>query len=392
MIIPKGFQFAGIYAGIKKVKKNDLGLVFFENQVKASGMFTKNRVKSPSVTYTKKVIKKGVRALLVVSGNANACVKDGMNDIKNIVNTLSKKINTFPSRIAFASTGVIGVRMPVDKIKKGCDSLTQSLQNKSYKDFHISMQTTDAFDKFSEKCFDIFGTKVNMLVLGKGAGMIAPDMATMLIFIFTDVCISQDALDKAVKNAVDNSFNIISVDGDTSTNDMVLAFASSLAGNKEIEIDSPEYIIFYENLFSACLEVAKQIVRDGEGATKVIELRLTGAKDKKDALKALKTIANSQLVKTAFYGNDPNWGRILAAIGRSGVSIKEGMIDIDIAGMPVVRKGVEAKGFSEEKLKKIMSSSEIQVDIDLHMGKGKAIFYTSDLTMDYVKLNSAYRT
>ncbi len=392
MIIPKGFLFSGVYGGIKKVNKNDIGLVLFENEVTASGLFTKNRVKSPSVTYTKKVLKKGVRALLVVSGNANACVKDGMKDIKEITIELGRKINVKPEQIAFASTGVIGVKMPVEKIKKGFDRLTKSLQNQSYSDFHLAMQTTDAFDKLTEKSFKIDDKKINLLVLGKGAGMIAPNMATMLIFVFTDACISQEALDRALKEAVDNSFNVISVDGDTSTNDMVLAFASGMAKNKEIKTDSIDYQKFYKNLATACVDVAKQIVRDGEGATKVIELRLKGARNKKEALKILKTIANSQLVKTAFFGNDPNWGRILAAIGRSEVAIKDEKIDIHIAGMPVVRGGIEADGFSEKKLKEKMSAKELTVDINLNMGDAGAVFYTSDLTIDYVKLNSAYRT
>lgn len=392
-MIPKGFLFAGISAGVKKNGKKDLGLVLFEKEVASAGLYTKNRVKSPSVVYTKKVVKtSSLRALLVVSGNANACVKDGMEDTKEVVNSLASRINVDSKAVAFASTGVIGVKMPLETIKKAMGKLVESLKKDDYEDFSLAIQTTDAFEKVGKRSFKINGKDVNLLVIAKGAGMIAPNMATMLVFIFTDINISKDALSAALKEAVDNSFNIISVDGDTSTNDMVLAFASGLAGNKVIESNDSGYKEFLENLKSVCLDVAKLIVKDGEGATKIIKFVLKGAKSKGSALKILKTIANSQLVKTAFYGCDPNWGRIIAAIGRSGVDVIEKKINIDIADMAVVRDGVEVKGFSEEKLKEKMKVEEITVLIDLNIGNESATFYTCDLTLDYVKINSAYRT
>lgn len=392
-MIPKGFLFAGISAGVKKNGKKDLGFVLFEREVVSAGLYTKNKVKSPSVTYTKKVIENNnPKALLVVSGNANACVKDGMKDIKNILNYLGSKLNIESDKIAFASTGVIGVKLPVDVIKKGIINLKTSLKKDDFKDFSTAIQTTDAFEKVSQRTIKIDEKEVNILVIGKGAGMIAPDMATMLIFIFTDANISKSALKTALKDTVDNSFNIISVDGDTSTNDMVLAFASNFADNKLIELNNKSYEKFLENLKSACLDVAKMIVKDGEGATKVIEFKIEGARNKNSAIKILKTVANSQLVKTAFYGCDPNWGRIMAAIGRSGVNVNENKIDIDIAGMPVVRQGVEVTGFDEKKLKEKLKQDEIKVLINLNLGNESAVFYTSDLTLEYVKINSAYRT
>lgn len=392
-MIPKGFLFAGISAGVKKNGKKDLGLVLFEREVVSAGLYTKNKVKSPSVIYTKKIVEhNNPKALLVVSGNANACVKDGMKDIKNILNYLGSKLNIESDKIAFASTGVIGVKLPVDIIKKGIINLKTSLKKDDFKDFSTAIQTTDAFEKVSQRTIKIDGKEVNILVIGKGAGMIAPNMATMLIFIFTDANISKSALKTALKDTVDNSFNIISVDGDTSTNDMVLAFASGFAGNKLIELNSKSYEKFLENLKSACLDVAKMIVKDGEGATKVIEFKIEGARNKNSAIKILKTVANSQLVKTAFYGCDPNWGRIMAAIGRSGVNVNENKIDIDIAGMPVVRQGVEVTGFDEKKLKEKLKQDEITVLINLNLGNESAVFYTSDLTLEYVKINSVYRT
>lgn len=392
-MIPKGFLFSGISAGIKKNGKKDLGLVLFEKEVISAGVYTKNRVKSPSVIYTKRILQnKDPRALLVVSGNANACVRNGLRDIKDIVSSLALKLNIQADSILFASTGVIGVKLPLQTVKSSFDKLIEGLSSENYRDFSSAIQTTDAYEKVAHRVIKIQKREINLLVIGKGAGMIAPNMATMLVFIFTDAKITKNALESALKKAVDESFNIISVDGDTSTNDMVLAFASGCAENNIIVEGSKLYELFLENLISACLEVAKKIVRDGEGATKIIELRLIGAKDKKSAIKILNTVANSQLVKTAFFGCDPNWGRIMAAIGRSGVKVIENKIDIDICGMPVVRNGVEVDDFDEKKLKEKLSQEEVDVLININLGKDSATFYTSDLTLDYVKINSAYRT
>jgi len=388
----KGFKFAGISCGIKKNGGKDLALAVFEKPCLAEGVYTKNIVRAPSVELTKKRILKGeMKALLVISGNASVCVNGAAEDAIVVTQALAKKLSIEDDTIAHATTGVIGVKLPTQKVLQGIESLTDSLSY-DYKDFSEAIRTTDAFEKVAFKSFDIDGKKVNILGVGKGAGMIAPNMATMLMFIFTDANIEKSALKKAFKKAVDKSFNSISVDGDTSTNDMVLIFASKLANNREITIGSEEYKSFSENLSAVCLELAKLVVKDGEGATKLIEIVVKGAKTEKEAKTVARTVANSQLVKTAFFGGDPNWGRIMAAIGRSYVHINPSNIEISIQGYPVVQKGVESPIFKEERLAELLKAKEILVEIDLNVGKAKTCFYTSDLTFDYVKLNSAYRT
>lgn len=388
----KGFKFSGISCGIKKEGKKDLALAFFERPCLACGVYTKNLVKAPSVVITKERVKRNkISALLVISGNASVCVESAYDDAITITSALAKKLHIPSNAIAHATTGVIGVKLPVDKVLSGLDRLVSSLSY-DYKDFSEAIRTTDAFEKVSHRKFEIAGEEVNILGIGKGAGMIAPNMATMLMFIFTDAKIAKSALDKAFKKAVNCTFNAISVDGDTSTNDMVLIFSSNLAENPEIVVGSDAYDVFYTNLYGVCLDLAKQVVRDGEGATKLIEIVVKGAKTEKEAKIVAKTVANSQLVKTAFFGEDPNWGRIMAAIGRSEVTLDPYKIEISIQGYPVVYRGYEHPNFSEARLAELLKAKEIVVEIDLNVGKGKTTFYTSDLTIDYVKLNSAYRT
>ncbi|MCX7770670.1 MAG: bifunctional glutamate N-acetyltransferase/amino-acid acetyltransferase ArgJ [Proteobacteria bacterium] len=390
MIKIKGVKFSGIYCGIKKNKKKDLALAYFEKPALASGVFTKNRVKAPSVIITKKRINNPIQALIVVSGNACVCAKGDYEDSRAITKTLARHLSVEEKSVAHSTTGVIGVKLPVEKVIDGIPQLIKELKD-NYEDFAEAITTTDAYKKVEKITETVNGGEINILGIAKGAGMIAPDLATMLVYIFTDAKIEKKALDRALKEAVDCSFNSISVDGDTSTNDMVLIFSTGVANNKEITIRSG-YKDFLEALKKICISLAKMIVRDGEGATKVIEINVKNAKSAKDAKKIAKTVANSPLVKTAFFGEDPNWGRIIAAIGRSGVSIKKEKIDIDIQGKPVVRNGIEANGFDERGLKEALAVEEIQVEINLHAGKASTKFYTSDLTLDYVKINSSYRT
>lgn len=388
----KGFKFSGVSCGIKKNGNKDLGLVFFEKPCVAHGVYTKNLVKAPSVRITQDRIKKNnISALLVVSGNASVCVKGADDDAFTVTNVLAKKLNIDAESVSHATTGVIGVKLPVEKVLSGIDRLISSLSH-DYKDFSEAIRTTDAFEKVAFRSFELSGKMVNILGVGKGAGMIAPNMATMLMFVFTDANIEKVALAKSFKKAVNKSFNAISVDGDTSTNDMVLIFASKMAQNNEIKLDSEDYRIFKSKLSEVCLELAKLVVKDGEGATKLIEITVRGAKTEKEAKIVAKTVGNSQLVKTAFFGGDPNWGRIMAAIGRSYVSLDVSKIDISIQGYPVVLNGYESPNFSEQRLAELLKAKEISVEINLKMGKAKTKFYTSDLTFDYVKLNSAYRT
>ncbi len=387
----KGVEFSGIHCGIKKNGKKDLALALFDTPALACGVFTKNRVKAPSVSITKKRIKENkIKALIVVSGNACVCVKGDKEDALHITKTLANVLNIEEKSIAHASTGVIGVKLPVEKVINSIPKLLKNLKTEVL-DFANAITTTDAFEKIETHEFTIDNKTVKMLGIAKGAGMIAPDLATMLVFIFTDSVIEKKAMNLALKEVVDETFNAISVDGDTSTNDMVLLFSTRTAGNEEITLKNG-YKTFKMALKQVCLGLAKKIVMDGEGATKLIEINVKGAKTKIDAKRVAKTVANSQLVKTAFFGEDPNWGRIMAAIGRSGVGVKQEKVDIKIQGFSVVKNGVEAKGFDEAKLKKALKPKEIKVEIDLNLGKSETIFYTSDLTIDYVKINSAYRT
>jgi glutamate N-acetyltransferase/amino-acid N-acetyltransferase len=387
----KGVKFSGIHCGIKKNGKKDLALALFDKPALAFGVFTKNRVKAPSVLITKKRIKENeIKALIVVSGNACVCVKGDKEDAIGITKTLANVLNTEDKYIAHASTGVIGVKLPVEKVINAIPALLKNLKEDVH-DFANAITTTDAFEKIETQKFTIENKTVKILGVAKGAGMIAPDLATMLVFLFTDAVIEKKALDLALKEVVEESFNSINVDGDTSTNDMVLLFSTRTAGNKEITLKNG-FKEFRDALKNVCLGLAKKIVMDGEGATKLIEINVKGAKTVKDAKKVAKTVANSQLVKTAFYGEDPNWGRIMAAVGRSGVKIKQEKVNIKIQGFLVVKNGVEAKGFDEAILKEALKPKEIKVEIDLNLGKAETIFYTSDLTIEYVKINSAYRT
>jgi glutamate N-acetyltransferase/amino-acid N-acetyltransferase len=390
MIKIKGVKFSGVYCGIKKNKKRDLALAYFEKPVISTGVFTKNRVKAPSVLITKSRIKNPIKALIVVSGNACVCVKGDYEDSKKVIKELAKNLSISENTILHSATGVIGVKLPVEKVISGMPLLIKGLKD-DYEEFAEAITTTDAYKKIENITVRINDAKINILGIAKGAGMIAPDLATMLVYIFTDAKIQKEALEKALKEAVDCSFNSISVDGDTSTNDMVLLFATGISKNKEIT-PIEGYREFTNALKNVCISLAKMIVKDGEGATKLIEVNVRNAKTVKDAKKIAKTVANSSLVKTAFFGEDPNWGRIMAAIGRSGVPIKKDKIDINIQGKPVVRNGVEAKEFDEKMLKKELSVEEIKLEINLNSGKASTKFYTSDLTFDYVKINSSYRT
>lgn len=390
MIKIKGVQFAGIYCGIKKNGKKDLAVALFDKPAISSGVFTKNRVKAPSVIITKRRIGNPIKALIVVSGNACVCVKGDYEDAKSVTNALANYINFDEKSIVHSATGVIGVKLPVQKVINSIPQLLEELKDE-YDDFAEAITTTDAYKKTEEITLSINGDKINILGIAKGAGMIAPDLATMLVYIFTDAKIEKKALDKALKEAVECSFNSMSVDGDTSTNDMVLLFSTGMAENKIITLKEG-FNRFTDALKNICVLLAKKIVKDGEGATKLIEIVVKNAKNIGDAKKIAKTIANSPLVKTAFFGCDPNWGRIMAAIGRAGVPINKEKIDINIQRRTVVRGGVEAEGFDESALKKELSNDEIMVEIDLHSGKATTTFYTSDLTLDYVKLNSSYRT
>jgi len=387
---PVGFYASGINCGIKE-GKNDLSLIYSESPCISSGTFTTNQFKSYSVLWCIKNIKNKIKAVLVNSGNANACNgKENWELTKKLIEELGKKLKIEKESILFASTGIIGVPLPYEKIKNGLDKLIEKLSPDGNLEAAKAIMTTDTFPKEYEINTKIEGRKKEVTIGGmaKGAGMINPSMATMLCFITTDAVIDKNALDFALKEAVEDSFNMITVDNDTSTNDTVICLANGLARNKTIHIGTPEYKNFLNSLKKLCIELAKKIAIDGEGATKLIEVSVNGAWCKKDARKVAKYVCGSSLVKTAISGGDPNWGRIVAAVGSTNARIDRENMEVKICGIKVF-KGEPVK-FDRELLRELMKNKEVKIEIDLKRGNFSAISYGCDLTEEYVKINREY--
>jgi len=390
--IPKGFLFSAVAAAIKKPGRLDLALIFSEKEAVISGMFTKNNIKAAPVRLNMKQIKSGKgQAIIVNSGNANACTgKEGMKDAIEMAALTADALRLKQNSIYVCSTGVIGTPMPMERIQPKITELADNLGNKTINDVATAIMTTDAFPKVISKMIKIDSKTITISGVCKGAGMICPNMATMLCFIATDVNINKSALDKALKNAVEKSFNRITIDGDMSTNDTVLIMANGLAGNSLIRLNSKEFNKFADAISDITYELSKMIVRDGEGATKLVEIEVKNAKDKKDAERGAFAIANSLLVKTAIYGNDANWGRIMAALGYSEISIKEEKIDIVLNNLKIVSKGI-GTGMDKEANERL-KSKEIKITVDLHNGRSNAKVLTCDLTEEYIRINAEYRT
>jgi glutamate N-acetyltransferase/amino-acid N-acetyltransferase len=389
---PIGFLFSAVEAAIKKPGRKDLALIFSEREAVISGMFTKNNIKAAPVRLDMKLIKSGKgQAIIVNSGNANACTgKQGMKDAIEMTKMAAKRLGVKADRVYVCSTGVIGTPMPMERIRSKITELVDNLGRRTIDDVAAAIMTTDTFPKAVSKVIKIDGKTITISGICKGAGMICPNMATMLCFIVTDANIDKSALDKALKHSVQKSFNRITIDGDMSTNDTVLIMANGLAGNALIKKNSKEFNKFADAVSNITYELGKMIVKDGEGATKLVEVEVKNARNEADAEKGAFAIANSLLVKTAIYGKDANWGRIMAALGYSGIAIKEEKTDIFLNGLKIVSRGMGAGKDKEanEKLK----SNEIKIVVDLHLHKGIAKVLTCDLTEDYVKINAEYRT
>ncbi len=380
---PDGFLSAGINCGIKE-KEFDLGILICESDCITSAVFTTNKIKAAPVKVSMESMKKGFikRGVIVNSGNANCATGNrGISDALNMVKEASRVFSISEDKILVCSTGVIGVYLPIEKILAGIPKLREELKRDDT-DFSKAIMTTDRYPK--RVALNLDGL-FKIGACAKGAGMIHPKMATMLAFITVDVEIEKEALDEFLKEAVDKSFNRISVDGDTSTNDTVMVF--SKMGKK---LDSKYYPEFKEALTQVCMELAKMIVADGEGATKVAKVNVKGTKDDSDAEVISRSVANSLLFKTALFGEDPNWGRIIAAVGYSGVEVVEELIDIYIGNEKVVENGVSTG--REHLAKEVMRENFFEITIDLKLGKGSFYMLTSDLTYDYVKLNASYRS
>lgn len=388
---PMGFYADGIHCGLKK-KKLDLGWIFSEVPASVAGVFTTNQVQAAPVAESKKVVKSGkIQGIIVNSGNANACTgATGSANAQEMQKLAGEKWGISPSLVAVASTGVIGHQLPMDKIAKGIEDLHQS-EVKQAEDFQQAILTTDTSEKTITVQTVIDGKTVTISACGKGSGMIHPNMATMLGFVTTDVAISSDLLQQLLKDLTEVTFNQITVDGDTSTNDMVLVMANGMAENSEIQDKNQNYHTFKESLALVLTELAKMIAKDGEGATKLIEADVKGAKTASEARMIAKSIVGSMLVKSAIFGKDPNWGRILCAIGYSGVDFDPETVTIKLADQVVFSKGNPVL-FDSEKMAENLNEEEIKIEVTLQAGKAFGQAWGCDLTYEYVKINALYHT
>jgi glutamate N-acetyltransferase/amino-acid N-acetyltransferase len=391
---PRGFLAAGIHCGVKKAKK-DLAVLVSVVPATTAATFTTNRVVAAPLVVTKENLGRSrmTRAVVVNSGNANACTGErGMADARLMVLTAGEALGLDPGEIIVSSTGVIGQYLPIDKVCAGIRTAALALSADGGTDAAEAIRTTDTFTKEIAVRTTVAGVPVVIGGMAKGSGMIAPNMATMLAFVTTDAAVGSELLDRTLREVVDRSFNRISVDGETSTNDMVTLQANGQAGNAPLTTSTDEgYSAFREALEHVLVKLSKMIVLDGEGATKFIEINVQGAADERTAVQAARAVANSALVKTALHGEDANWGRILAALGYSGVEFDPAAVEIHFGDLPVLRKNYQID-FSEERAKEILSRRDITITIGLHQGSAAASFWTCDLSKEYVAINANYRT
>jgi len=387
-----GFLASGVSSGIKKKNKMDLALIYSERPAKVSAFFTENIVKAAPIVIGIDRIKNGLcQAIIVNSGNANACTGEkGIRNAEDICSFLARNLKIDKSLVIPSSTGVIGTQLPVQIIKKAIPSLIKNLKYDGINDFSNAILTTDQFPKLSSRKISIGSKAGRIIAIGKGAGMIAPNMATMLCFIITDINISRAAMNRALRNSVEDSFNKIIVDGDTSTNDSVFLLANGELDNNEINLKSVYYKIFEKALTQVNTDISKMIVKDGEGATKVVTIEVKGAKSTRDANKIARTIGNSLLVKTALFGEDANWGRFIAAAGRAGVKFDYSKADLFFNNIKAFSNGVQSS--HESKFSHIFKKPAFKVTLKLREGAASSFVITSDLTPDYIKINADYRT
>jgi glutamate N-acetyltransferase/amino-acid N-acetyltransferase len=388
----KGFVAAGIFSGIKKQKK-DLSLIYSEKNCTAAGTFTLNKVKAAPLLVSRNVIKnkKTVKAVLINSGNANACTGDkGFEDALAMQKHCADKLGVNPDEVIISSTGVIGQLMPMDKLLSGIDQIIPKLSVDGGQDAAEAIMTTDKKKKSYAVEVELSNGKVTIGAICKGSGMIMPNMATMLAFITTDAEIETDFLQELLSNSVKNSFNKISVDGDTSTNDMVTLIANGVS-SVSIEKNSKDAKTFQEALTTLCIEMAKSIVSDGEGATKLVEIKVLGADSEEDADLVGKAVATSSLVKTAISGEDANWGRIMSAAGNSGANIDPDKMSICFNDLSVVLPNYKIV-LDEALAKEVLSNKEFQIKINLNGGKYSTTWWTCDFSEEYVRINANYRT
>ena len=393
----KGFKANGIHCGIRKNKsKLDFALIVSDTICSTASVYTKNLVKGAPITVTQQNTKDGfAQAIICNSGNANTCNANGVEIATDMCKLVEKHTGIKSSDVIVASTGVIGQPLSITPMENGMESLVKGLDYGKSEEANLAIMTTDTIQKSCAVEFELDGKICRVGGIAKGSGMIHPNMATMLCFITTDAKISPKMLDKALHVAIEDSFNMLSVDGDTSTNDMVSVIANGMVGNSEIVEDGENYAIFEKALTAVCQGIVSLIAKDGEGATKLLVCKVKGAKDIKNAKIVAKSVITSSLFKAAMFGADANWGRVLCAIGYSGADVDVLKVDVEFEseeGSILVCKDGSGVDFDEDMAKKILLKDEINININLNDGNGTATAWGCDLTYDYVKINGDYRT
>ncbi len=391
---PRGFLAAGIHCGIKKPGSPDLALVVSEQEGPVAGVFTTNQVVAAPVVLDRLHLRSGRgRAIIVNSGNANACTGPaGLAAAREMARLVAQGLQVPLHTVFVGSTGVIGQPLRMERIRAGFPSLTSRLRRGGGVEAAKAILTTDLRIKQVALQERLGGRTVTIGGMAKGSGMIHPNMATMLAYLTTDADISRSALQRALTAAVDQTFNCITVDGDTSTNDTVLCLANGEAGNVRITEGSADFRPFQAMLTQASQSLALQICRDGEGVTKIVKILVTGAKTHGDAHRVANTVATSNLVKTALFGEDANWGRVMAAAGRAGVPLRSRSLSLSFDGVPMVRQGSGLGPRAERKIATVFRKKEFTIHLDLGQGSAQAHVWTTDLSYDYVRINASYRS
>jgi glutamate N-acetyltransferase/amino-acid N-acetyltransferase len=390
---PRGFNAAGVHAGIKAARL-DMALLVSDRPAVMAGMFTRNRIQAAPVTLCRARLKAGRgRAIIINSGSANACTgARGLKDAEAMAQLTAQALRCDARSVFMCSTGTIGKPLPMDKIARGVKLAAAALSPTGGDTAAHAIMTTDTVPKQAAVEVKIDGITVRIGGMTKGAGMISPRLATMLVFLTTDAVVGRPALQACLRDAVAQSFNRITVDGDESTNDTVLLMANGAAGNRPLRPGHKDWPVFVAALQKLTRELAAMIVKDGEGATKFVTVTVKGARTGADADRAARAVANSLLVKTSWFGMDPNWGRVIAAVGYSGAAVRGDKVGIDFEGVPAVRCGCAAPGFSLEQLEAILQLPAFEIVVDLHLGRGCATVYTCDCSEEYVRINASYLT
>ena len=388
----QGFKFAGVASGLKKDGKKDLGLIYSEIPANVAGVFTRNEVKAAPVILDMRGISAGTcQAVIVNSGNANCCTGEkGMQDAISMARWTAKELGLSEEQVLVASTGVIGEPLATGKVQTAVPDLVNALGPDRIYDFAEAIMTTDTVPKVVRKKGKLDGKSFTVTGVAKGAGMIRPDMATLLCFVMTDAACPSDILYEMLLKSIDRTLNRITIDGDTSTNDTALLIANGMSG--AVIKSNPESRQFQRTLDEVLMTLAKQLVKDAEGATKLVEIVVKGARSDSDAHRIANTVAHSNLLKTALFGEDANWGRILAAVGRAGVPIQSDVIDVYFADVLMVKSGMGCGKKAEAEATQILKQPEYAITIDLKVGQGVAAVFTCDFSIDYVKINASYRS